>query len=180
MQTKLQYEGHLREEKIFECCGAVSCFPPVSAPESLTWFIVYTGIMDAGSVASNVAEAAHHTTSAIADEFKSIGKSLTSQLFGDSADLGHHEIKEMAKKDDKFSEAAASELTQKAKVNAIYEEYYARKKKQEEIEKQKEEQQEEVKKLQELEEEKVEMQTGVKTQIAKTRAEIGGKYYGQE
>lgn len=136
--------------------------------------------MDESGVAQNVAEVAHYASSAIAEEFKSIGKLFTAQLFGASADLGHHQIKEMAKKDNKFSEEAVSEVTQKAKVDAIYEEYYARKKKQEQIEKQKEQQQEEAKKLQELEEKKVEMQTGVKTQIAKTRAEIGGKYYGQE
>ena len=126
--------------------------------------------MDTGSVASSVAESAHQAGSGLAEELKKIGKSAFLQLLGhtDDGDLKHNDIKELAKADDKFSEVAAEE--QKAKVRAIYEEYFLRKKKQEE----------EAEKLEELNEVRVAAtQRTSSPQIAKTRAEIG-RNFGQE
>ena len=136
--------------------------------------------MDAGSVAAGVAESAHSAGSGIAGELKQIGKSAFSQLLGHSenGDLKHGDIKELAKADDKFSQVAEEE--QKAKVKAIYEEYYLRKKKQEQTEAQREKQEEEAEKLEELNEVRVAAtQRTTSPQIAKTRAEIG-RNYGQE
>src|SRR3989338_8576930 len=136
--------------------------------------------MDAGSVAAGVAESAHSAGSGIAGELKQIGKSAFSQLLGHSenGDLKHGDIKNLAKADDKFSQVAEEE--QKAKVKAIYEEYYLRKKKQEQTEAQREKQEEEAEKLEELNEVRVAAtQRTTSPQIAKTRAEIG-RNYGQE
>jgi|SRR3990167_6497912 len=136
--------------------------------------------MDTGSVASSVAESAHQAGSGLAEELKKIGKSAFLQLLGhtDDGDLKHNDIKELAKADDKFSEVAAEE--QKAKVRAIYEEYFLRKKKQEQMEAQREKQEEEAEKLEELNEVRVAAtQRTSSPQIAKTRAEIG-RNFGQE
>jgi len=141
---------------------------------------VYHRIMDAENVASEVAQAAHHAGSGIADEFKKLGSTILSQIIGssDNADLKHHEIKELAKDDREFSKAARAEVT--ARVKAYYDEYYAMNKKKQELQdEQKEKQKEEEKKLEELNEKKVSRdQLIISSEIAKTRAEI--KNYGAE
>lgn len=136
--------------------------------------------MDASNVASSVAESAHQAGSGFAQELKNIGKSAFSQLLGhsDNSDLKHGDIKELAKGDDKFSEAAAAE--QQAKVRAVYADYYAKKKKQEQLALQREEQERQAEKMEHVNEERVAAgQMGVSPQIAKTRAEIG-RNFGQE
>ena len=136
--------------------------------------------MDADSVGSAVAEGAHQAGAGVVGDFKKLGKSMFAQLLGksDNENLKHGEIKNLAKADDKFSEVAVAE--QQARIKAVYEEYYARKKKQEQMEQQRGKQEEEAEKMEELNEKR--MAATEKTpsvQIAKTRAKIG-KNFGQE
>jgi len=136
--------------------------------------------MDAQNVAGEVAQAAHHASSGIFDEFKKLGSSFLGQIVGSSpnADLKHNEIKDLAKGDKEFSEVASAEVA--ARVKAYYEQYYQlQKKRKEQLEEKEESKEEEEKKMEELNEERVAKgQMGVGAEIAKTRAEI--KNYGAE
>ena len=136
--------------------------------------------MDAQNVASEVAQAAHHASSQIVDEFKKIGSAFLGQIVGASpnADLKHNEVKELAKNDKEFSEAASAEVS--ARVKTYYEQYYQmQKKRKEQLEQQEAIKDEEEKKLEDLNEKKVSRdQLSIRGEIAKTRAEI--KNYGAE
>lgn len=108
-------------------------------------------------------------------EFRKMGKSVSAQVSGDE-DIGGDAISEMTKKDKDFSKTEY--VAVRAKVKQIYEEYEAKKKKEEAMRKQAEDvqeaQKEEVKELQE-EKKKDEF---VNPAIQKARAEI--KNYGAE
>lgn len=136
--------------------------------------------MDAQDVAGEVAEVAHHASSQIVDEFKKLGSAFLGQIISLSpnANLKHHEVKELAKNDKEFSEAAGAEVA--ARVKAYYEQYYhLQKKRKEQLEEQQEQKEEEEKKLEDLNERRVvKDQMGVSPEIAKARAEI--KNYGAE
>lgn len=128
--------------------------------------------MNIGGLISNigreVAKTTHHAGTSSQQGAQSFGKSAAQQLFGsksDNEDLRHDEIEQKNKEDEQLSEQ------QFAQVKAQYDEFYARKKKQEEMEKQRDEQEEEAKKMEELNEVKVNRQK--EAQIAKAQSSGG-------
>lgn len=108
-------------------------------------------------------------------EFKKIGKSVSAQVSGDE-DVGGNALSEMTKKDKDFSKTEYAAV--RAKVQQIYQEYEAKKKKEEAMRKQAEEVHEQQKEeMEELSEEKKKDEF-VNPAIQKARAEI--KNYGSE
>ncbi|GEM_PF-5728265 len=109
-------------------------------------------------------------------EFKKLGKSASGQVSGNDDNAGADSLNAMTKKDENFSSVEYANV--RAKVQQIYAEYEAKKKKQEIAQKQQGEVVEEQKKeIEEIKEER-KKDDFVNSAIEKSRAEI--KNYGAE
>ncbi|EKE13349.1 MAG: hypothetical protein ACD_13C00025G0001, partial [uncultured bacterium] len=112
----------------------------------------------------------------VADEFKRIGKAAISQLFGGSpkgsaSAPSDSDIAKMKDDDDEFSEKEYLELRQK--VQAIYDVYRAKKKREEEDKKREEEQKKANQLTRLYEMRQVSPKVNVKTAVSKGSAETG-------
>ena len=130
--------------------------------------------MDVGNVFSGVAheitKSAHHAGSSGQQGAQSFSKSAFQQLFGSKSpneELRHDEIEQKNIEDKQFSEKHI------AMVKAQYDEFYARKKKQEQMEDQRDKQEEEAKKMEDLNEVKGNRQKAA--QIAKAQNSNSGE-----
>ncbi|KKS04924.1 hypothetical protein A2W45_02205 [Candidatus Curtissbacteria bacterium RIFCSPHIGHO2_12_41_11] len=133
--------------------------------------------MDDGSAVSDIAETAGEVGSTFLGELKKIGKVAVSQIIGQgqAQTPTTDDLAKLSDKDKKFSDAAQEEV--RARIQAIYEEHAARRKKEEMARKQQQAQIGEQKEKQEelLGKQQKDMPISA---IEKTRAEI--KNYGAE
>lgn len=114
------------------------------------------------------------TEQSAVDEIKDFGKSFLAQITGHT-DVAGGEVAKMAKADNKFSQVESAKV--KAKINQIYQEYAAKRAKEQQQQTLAKQQQEKEKVVQ-LQKEKKQEGMDVAIAQAKTRAEI--KNYGAE
>ena len=131
--------------------------------------------MDPSSIASDVAETAAHVGGSLLGELKNIGQAAVSQMTGNQAQTPRaDDVAKLQKNEQEFTKEAIPEV--QARIKAIYEEYAAKKRKEQMVDQQQTEAVEEQR--QELEEAKKNMVDQSNPAIAKNRAEI--KNYGAE
>ena len=118
---------------------------------------------------TNAAKTTDTSAHSVLDEFKLLGKSAAAQISGHTDDAN---LATLAKKDKEFSKAAEAQV--KARIASLYEEYAAKKAREQQQQVLVEKQQEEVNAQQETEVKKQQTNSA----IQKTRAEI--KNYGAE
>ena len=130
---------------------------------------------DGGSIVSDVAEAAAHVVGSLLGEIKKIGQTATSQMTGSQSQTPTaDDVAKLQKNEQEFKKDAIPEV--QARIQAIYAEYAAKKKKEQMMAEQQTEAVEEQK--QELNEAKKQQIDQSNPAIAKNRAEI--KNYGAE
>jgi len=130
------------------------------------------------SIAHEIALNAHHASTSSHQGAQSFGKSAVQQLFGtksDNEEMRHDQIQQKKKEDEEFSQQHI------AKVMSQYNEFYAKKKRQEEVSKQHEELEQKAKKMEDLNEKKVERQKSaqiakaISSSSAETRSNMGNE-----
>ncbi len=130
---------------------------------------------DGGSIVSDVAESAVQAGGGFLDELKKIGQTAVSQVIGNQPQAPTaDDVAKLDKKDQEFKKEAIPEV--QARIQEVYEEYAAKRKKEEMLTRQQSEAVAVQKK--ELEEVRKKEIDQANPAIAKTRAEI--KNYGAE
>lgn len=128
----------------------------------------------ASNVISDIAEGAQGATSVIAGEFTKLGKSAASQISPQSQpQQSSDDITQLAKEDKEFSKKEAAVV--QGNINRIYQEYAAKRAKEQKQQEMAQNQQD-VQRNAQIEE--IKKQQAINPAIAKSRAEI--KNYGAE